>query len=142
MDSEDDMHDAWGGTSDGDYYDKNEDEEESDRMPTDDDDESDYGFDENAADDLHPSSRLPQVFVSPQPCTCLNCLRAHGRRDSQVDCILFPVICGTSFFLQLSLRRTQGQVRIILSIESEEDPIHVHGVSQCHYPHYWCRRGF
>eukprot|EP00249_Psilotum_nudum_P022331 c28474_g1_i2 orf=611-2407(-) len=65
MDSEDDMQDALCGTSDGDYYEKiGEEDYDSDLMPTDDDmdedDESDYGFDDNAADDLQPGFRRPQ----------------------------------------------------------------------------------
>lgn len=65
MESEDEMQDAWAGTSDGEFDYKNEDEdEESDALVSDDEnDESDYGFDYSNADDLHPSSRLPQVYI-------------------------------------------------------------------------------
>jgi ariadne-1 len=63
MESEDEMQDAWAGTSDGEFDYKNEDEDEdSDALVSDDEnDESDYGFDYSNADDLHPSSRLPQT---------------------------------------------------------------------------------
>ena len=64
MESEDEMQDAWPGTSeDGEYDYKNEEEDEdTDPLASDDEnDESDYGFDYSNADDLHPSSRLPQV---------------------------------------------------------------------------------
>lgn len=62
MDSEDEMQDAWAGTSDGEFVNEEEDEE-SDALASDDDnDESDYGFDYSNVDDLHPSSRLPQVL--------------------------------------------------------------------------------
>ena len=66
MDSEDEMQDAWAGTSDGEFDLHNEDEdEESDALVSDDEnDESDYGFDYSNADNLLPSSRLPQVFYS------------------------------------------------------------------------------
>ena len=58
MDSEDEMQDAWAGTSDGEF------DEESDALVSDDEnDESDYGFDYSNADDLYPSSRLPQVCM-------------------------------------------------------------------------------
>lgn len=65
MESEDEMQDAWAGTSDGEFDYKNEDEdEESDALASDDEnDESDYGFDYSNADDLHPCSRLPQVLI-------------------------------------------------------------------------------
>ncbi|XP_024357767.1 probable E3 ubiquitin-protein ligase ARI8 isoform X1 [Physcomitrium patens] len=61
MESEDEMQDAWAGTSDGEFVNEEEDEE-SDALASDDDnDESDYGFDYSNVDDLHPSSRLPQT---------------------------------------------------------------------------------
>ncbi|CAM6106301.1 unnamed protein product [Calypogeia fissa] len=65
MDSEDEMQDAWGGMSDGDFYDTNEDEDDgSDQQMGSDDanDESDYGgFEGSTTDDLLASSRLPQA---------------------------------------------------------------------------------
>jgi len=65
MESEDEMQDAWAGTSDGEFDYKLEDDEDDDTdnlVSDDDNDESDYGFDYSNADDLHPSSRLPQVL--------------------------------------------------------------------------------
>lgn len=64
MDSEDEMLDAWAGTSDGEFVNEEEEDEDSDALPSDGENyESDYGFDYSNADDLHPSSRLPQVFL-------------------------------------------------------------------------------
>lgn len=65
MESEDEMQDAWAGTSDGEFDYKFEVEDsDSDQLASDDEnDESDYGFDYSNADDMHPSSRLPQVLV-------------------------------------------------------------------------------
>lgn len=63
MESEDEMLDAWAGTSDGEFQNKEE-EEELDALASDDEnDGSDYGFDYSNIDDIQPSSRLPQVFV-------------------------------------------------------------------------------
>ncbi|BBN00641.1 ariadne-1 [Marchantia polymorpha subsp. ruderalis] len=58
MDSEDDMQDAWGGESDGEFYDSNEEEDDEGSS---DKEEADYGFDDFAADDGAPSSRMPQA---------------------------------------------------------------------------------
>jgi hypothetical protein len=70
MESEDEMQDAWAGTSDGEFDYKNEEEDDdTDNLASDDEnDESDYGFDYSNADDLNPSSRIPQVFLSCHSC--------------------------------------------------------------------------
>lgn len=55
------MLDAWAGTSDGEFQNKEE-EEELDALASDDEnDGSDYGFDYSNIDDIQPSSRLPQT---------------------------------------------------------------------------------
>jgi len=74
MESEDEMQDAWAGTSDGEFdYKLEEEDDDTDNLASDDEnDESDYGFDYSNADDLHPSSRLPQVLFSSHYCGFLS----------------------------------------------------------------------
>lgn len=64
MESEDEMQDAWAGTSDDEFQNEEEEDEDSDALASDDeDDESDYGFGFN---DFQLSTRRPQVFFKFQ----------------------------------------------------------------------------
>ncbi|KAL3678281.1 hypothetical protein R1sor_021237 [Riccia sorocarpa] len=77
MDSEDEMQDAYGGESDENLSNENEEDDEVSQN-----NEPDYGFDDYADDDINPSSRLPQSNY-----TILSEADIRQRQDESINTI-------------------------------------------------------